>query len=45
MGSRRWRLATEGDERDTDKESVRFFSVAKGSLSARLPAILASFKP
>ena len=25
----------EGDERDTDKESVRFFYIAKGSLAER----------
>jgi hypothetical protein len=36
-------LATEGGERDSDKESVRFFNIAKGSLSTHLWPILGSF--
>ena len=34
----------EGDERDTDKESIRFFHIAKGSLAELRTQVLIAYK-
>lgn len=37
-------LPTEADERDTDKESVRFFYIAKGPLAELRPQLQIAFE-